>query len=231
MACLAILRGLNVPAFLQGLADFPLRQVRFLRPIFRYARRFAVLGNKFCRIHIVRFPIQIGDLVLRSQKVFRITMALQAPLHAHRLRIGDHGHVIDLAMTTGAADPAIYMRAVIVKNIVRETMNPDPLHRLSCFPTRPHRLEFWIIFLHLLMTRHASLGIGHIRMRPDFDEAVAIPAVHSQLGYVNVVRKRHRLDWLITDLGIFRRHVVSGAGGQTAHDHKAANRQFERQPI
>ena len=231
MARLAILRGLNVPTFLQGLADFLLRQVRFFRPVFRYAFRLSVLSDEFGWIHILRLPIQIGDLVFRPQKIFRIAMALQAPLHAHWLRVGDHGHMIDLAMTTGATDPAIYMRSVIVKNVVRETMDPDPLHRLSCFPTRPHRLELWIIFLHLLMTSHASLGVGHIRVRPDFDETVAITAVHSQLGHVNVVWERYGLNRLVTDLGIFRRHVIPGAGGQTAYDHEAANRQFERQPV
>ena len=81
------------------------------------------------------------------------------------------------------------------------------------------------------MTGDAGLGSRDIRMRGYFHEAVAITAVHSQLGHVNVVRERHRLDRLVTDLGIFRRHVIPSAGGKTAHDHEAANRQFERQPV
>jgi hypothetical protein len=81
------------------------------------------------------------------------------------------------------------------------------------------------------MTSHAGLGSRDIRMRGYFHEAVAITAVHSQLGHVNVVRKRYRLDRLVTDLGIFRRHIIPGAGGKPADNYDAANRQFERQPV
>src|SRR2546423_5453251 len=59
VARLTIFARLNVPAFLQGLADFPLRQMRLRGPIFRHPRRFAVLGDKFCWVHVFRFPIEI----------------------------------------------------------------------------------------------------------------------------------------------------------------------------
>ena len=72
---------------------------------------------------------------------------------------------------------------------------------------------------------------GTFGLRRDIDKAVAITAIHSQLGNVNVVRERHRLDRLVTDLGIFRRDVIPGAGGKAADYHHAANGQLEWQPI
>jgi predicted amidohydrolase YtcJ len=231
MARLTIFARLNVPAFLQSLANFLLRQMRFLRPIFRHARRFAVLGDKFCRIHVLRLPIEIGDLIFWTQEILRIPVAFQAPLHAHWLGIGDNRHVIDLPVTASAADAAVHVRSVIVEHIIGQAMNPYPLNWLTGFPARPHRLQLRIIFLHLLMTGHARLSVWHVRVGRGFHEAVAITAIHSQLGHVNVMGKRHRLNRLVTHLGIFRRYVIPSAGGQTAHDHEAANRQFKRQPI
>src|SRR5256885_829586 len=103
--------------------------------------------------------------------------------------------------------------------------------RLARLPTFPDRLELRIILLHLLMTRHAGLRVRHIRLRRDIDKAVAITAIHSQLGNVNVVGKRDRLDRLVTDLGIFRGDVIPGAGGKAANNPHAADGQLERQPI
>src|SRR5438067_6622359 len=68
-------------------------------------------------------------------------------------------------------------------------------------------------------------------MRRHLHKTVAVTAIHPQLGNVDIVWKRHRLDWLITDPGIFRRNVVPGGGGQTAHDQNAGDRHLQRQPI
>ena len=231
MTCLAIFCRLNVPPFFQRLSDLLLRQPFLLRPILARVFWLSVLGNEFGRTHIRRLPIQIGDLVFRAQKIFRMPMAFQAPGHAHRLRIGNHRHVIDLPMAARATDAAIHMRSVIVKLVIGQPMNPYPLHRLASFPARAHRLQFWIIFLHLLMTRHAGLGVRHVGLRRDIDKAVAVTAIHSQLGNVNIVGKRDRLDRLVTDLGVFRGDVIPGAGGEAADYHHAADGQLQWQPI
>src|SRR5437870_5653484 len=68
-------------------------------------------------------------------------------------------------------------------------------------------------------------------MRRYFDEAVTIAAIHPELGDVNVVRKRHRLDRLITHPGIFWRDVIPRGRSQAARDQDAGNRHLQRQPV
>ena len=231
MACLAVLGRPNVPPFFQSLSDLLLRQPFLFRPVLVHVFRLAVLADEFGRILIRGFPIQIRDLVFRAQKILRMSVTFETPGHAVRLGHIHYGHVIDSAVATEAADAPVHMGRVIVIDVIDRAMEPDPLNRLARLPTFPDRLELRIILLHLLMTRHAGLRVRHIRLRRDIDKAVAITAIHSQLGNVNVVGKRDRLDRLVTDLGIFRGDVIPGAGGETANYHHAADGQFEWQPI
>ena len=158
-------------------------------------------------------------------------MTLETPRHAVRLGHIYYWHVIHGAVATEATDAPVHMGRVVIIDVIDRAMEPHPLNRLARLPTVPDRLELRIIFLHLLVTRHAGLRIRHIRLRCDIDKVVAITAIHPQLGNVNVVRKRHRLDRLITDLGIFRGNVIPGAGGKAANNYHAADGQLERQPI
>ena len=158
-------------------------------------------------------------------------MAFETPCHAVRLCLIDHRHVIDRTVATETTDAPVHMRCVIVINIIDRAMDPHPLDWVARFPAHPHRLQLWIVLLHLGMAVHAGLCIGHIRVRRHLHKTMAIPAIHSQLRDVNVVRKRHRLYRLITDFGIFWRHVIPRPCGQSTNDHDAANHEFRRQPI
>ena len=160
-----------------------------------------------------------------------MAMAFEAPRHAVRLGVINHRHVIDLAVANRTTDPAIHVRGVIVKNVIRRAMNLHPLNRLSRFPTRPHRFELRIIFLHLRMAGHARLRVRHIRMRRDIHEAVAIAAIHPELRDVEIVRERHRLNRLISHPRIFWRHVIPRGRRQPAHNKDSADRELERQPV
>src|ERR1700720_1261391 len=68
-------------------------------------------------------------------------------------------------------------------------------------------------------------------MRRDFDKAVAITAIHPELGHVDIVWKRHWLDRLITDPRIFWRDVIPRGRGQSADDQNSADRHLQRQPV
>ena len=135
MAPLTINRRLDIPAFLQRLADLVLLQRLFLRQIFLRLFRLSVFRDELRRFHILRFPIEIEDLIFRAQEIFRMAMTFQTPRHAVRFGVIDDRHVIDLAVTTRAADPAIHMRRVIKENVVGRAMELHPLDRLS------HHLE------------------------------------------------------------------------------------------
>src|ERR1041384_5626881 len=64
-----------------------------------------------------------------------------------------------------------------------------------------------------------------------FDKAVAVPAIHSQLRHMDIVRKRDRLDRLIADPRAFWCAVIPGRSGQSAHDESPADRHLKWQPI
>src|SRR4029078_3082832 len=94
-------------------------------------------------------------------------VTFETPGHAVRLSHIHYGHVIDGAVATEAADAPVHMGRVIVIDVIDRAMEPDPLNRLARLPTVPDRLKLRIIFLHLLMTRHASLRVSHISVRLD----------------------------------------------------------------
>ncbi len=158
-------------------------------------------------------------------------MTLQAPPHAVWFGLINHRHVIDGTVATETTDAPVHVRRVIVIDIIDRAMDPHPIDRLTCLPAHPHGLQLRVVLLHLRVAVHADLRVRHIRLRRDFHKAVTIPAIHSELRNVNVVRKRHRLDRLISDFGVFWRDVIPRSGGQSTNDHDAANHELDRHQI
>ena len=231
MAPLAVLGRFDVPFLFQSLADLELREIFLLRPIFLHSARLPVFRHELRRLHVVRFPVKIENLVLGAQKILRAPVTFQAPRHAVGLRLVDRRHVIYLAVTNGTTDSPIHVRGVIVKDIIGRPMNLHPLDRFARLPTVAHRLKLRVILLHLRVAVHAGLRVWQVRVRRHFDKTVAIPAIHPELRHMNVVGKRHRLDWLVTDPRIFWRYVVPGCAGQAAGEHDRTDRHFQRQPV
>ena len=231
MASLAVGGRVDIPFFFQGLPDFDLTELVLFAPVISHGGRFAIFGDEFSRLHFVRFPIEIKNLILGSEKIFRMTMTFQTPGHAVRLGVVNCRHMIDVTVTIGAADSAINVRRMIVKNVIGRAMDLDPLDWFTRLPTCPDRFQFRIVLLNLLMAVHTNLGRRQIRMRRHFNETVTISAIHSQLSDVNIVRKRHRLNRLITDLCIFRSGVIPRGSSQSGHHENPTHRDFKRQPI
>ena len=231
MAPLAICRRSDFPALFQRLADLGLSELLLFRKIFTRVARLTVLRDKLRRLNILRFPIEIKHLIVRPQIIFRMPMAIKAPRHAVRLCDVNDRHIIYISVATVTADAAVYVRGVIVINVIDGAIQPDPLDWLTALPALLHWLQLGIIFRHLRVTVHACRSVGDVRLRGHFHEAVTIPAVHSQLGHVNIMRKRHRLNRLISDLRVLRRGVIPCRAGQTADDHNHADGYLERYPI
>ena len=175
--------------------------------------------------------MEVENLVIGSQIIFGVPMTIQAPCHAMRFGDVNHRHVIDLTMATETTNAPVHVRRVVVIDVVDRAIQPDPLDWLTIVPTLMHWLQLGIIFRNLRMAVHARRGVGHVRMRGDFHETVAIPAIHPQLVHVNIVRKRHRLDRLVSDFCVFRRAVIPCSPRQGTSDHNHANDQLERYPI
>src|SRR5437660_10261235 len=107
--------------------------------------RLTVLRHKFRRLHVVGFPIEIKNLIVRPEKIFRMPVTFQAPRHAVRFGMINYRHVVDWAVTTNTTDPAIDVRGVIVEYGIERTMQLHPFDRVTSVPSRPHRLEPWSV--------------------------------------------------------------------------------------
>jgi len=95
MAALAICWRSNLPALFQRLADLGLRKLLLPRKIFAGIAWLTVLRNKLRWLNVLRFSIEIENLIVRPQIIFRMPMAIQAPRHAVRLCDVNRRHVID----------------------------------------------------------------------------------------------------------------------------------------
>jgi hypothetical protein len=120
---------------------------------------------------------------------------------------------------------------VVVINVIDRAIEPHPFDGLTALPALLHRLQLGIVFRHLRMAVHACRSVGHVRLRGDFHETVTIPAIHPQLGHVNIVRKRHRLDRLVSDFCVLRRGVIPCGPSQATNDHNHADDHLEGYPI
>ena len=213
VAPLAICWRSNLPALFQRLADLGLGELLFLRKIFTRIAWLTVLRDKLRRLNVLRFPIEIKNLIVRPQIILGVPMAIQAPRHAVGLGDVNLRHVIDLAVATETADAPVHVRRVVVINVIDGAIKPHPLDWLTAFPALLHGLQFGIVFCHLRVAVHARRSVGHVRLRGHIHKAVTIPAIHPQLGHVNIVRKRHRLDRLVSDFRVLRRGVIPRGAG------------------
>ena len=62
---------------------------------------------------ILGLPGHVENFRARTNVLFRMTMAIQAPLHVQRFRLAGERHLIDPAMTRDAADALVHVNAVI----------------------------------------------------------------------------------------------------------------------
>src|SRR5438552_14160835 len=146
VASLAICWRSNLPALLQCLADLGLGELLLLRKIFERVARLTVLRDKLRRLNVLRFPIEIENLIIRPQIILRVPMAFQAPRHAVGLGDVNHRHVIDGSVATETADAPIHVRRVVVINVIYRAIEPYPLDCLTALPDLLHRLQLAIVF-------------------------------------------------------------------------------------
>ncbi len=158
-------------------------------------------------------------------------MTLETPGHAVRLGQINRRHVVDGAVATKTTDAAVHVCRMIVIDVINCPINPHPVDRIACFPAGAHRLQLWIVLLHLRMAVHAGLCVRYIGVRRHFHKAVTISAIHPQLCNVNVVRKRHRLDRLISYFCVFWRAVIPRGASQSTREHDAADQELDWHPI
>jgi len=123
---------------------------RLLHQVFR-ARNFfagAILGR----------PGHIKNLISRSNEFFRVSMTFETPFHLQRRCLKQNRHLIDRAMTRRAANPFVYVNAVIEIGVVWQVMDPDPLNWPPGAEAGAHWFEIRAIGPNLIMATHAGAG-------------------------------------------------------------------------
>ena len=179
MAPLAICRRIDFPALFQRLADLALCELFLFREILMRIACLTIFRDKLRQLNIVRFPIEIENLIFRPQIIFGVAVAIQTPRHAVWLGDVNRRHVIHWTVAAEAADAAVHVRRVIVINVIDRAMDPYPLDRVARSPACPNWLKLWVILLHLRMAVHTGLGVRDVRLRCHFYKAVTIPTIHS----------------------------------------------------
>src|SRR5512132_2420615 len=156
VAPLAIRWRSYLPALFQRLADLGLGELLLLRKIFTRVAWLTVLRDKLRRLNVLRFPIEIENLIVRPQIILGVPMAIQTPRHAVGLGDVNHRHAIDRSVATETADASIHVRRVVVINVIDRAIEPHPFHWLTALPAFLNGLQLGIVFCHLRMAVHTS---------------------------------------------------------------------------
>src|SRR5262249_16448439 len=93
-----------------------------------------VLGHQArAELALVRWRLIIRAQygVAGADVLLRIAVAIEAPLHLQRLGLPHQWHPIDRSMTGGAANPFVYVNAVVEVHEVRQIVHASPLQRFS----------------------------------------------------------------------------------------------------
>src|SRR5437588_2320582 len=147
----------------------------------------------------------VEDLLFGPEKLFRLAMAVQAPLHLQGILLVHEGHLIDRAMAAIAANALVYMNAVIEIHEVRKIVDACPLQRLACAEAGADRLQQGGICPYLGVTIHAGFSWWDPSETRLFDRGVAITAIQAQASHVMLMAEWNWLVGRYTLIGNVRR--------------------------
>ena len=128
-----------------------------------------------------------------THKTFRMAVAVEAPIHIKRIFPPRQWHLIDRAMTSGAADSLVDVNAMIKVNEAGKIMDPSPLDGLPGAKTFSHRFQHRAVCPDLSVTVHARLGRRNAGERTFLDRGMAIAAIDAVIADMVFMAKRHRL--------------------------------------
>ncbi len=202
--------------------DFPivnkLRSVHFLQ-----TRGFGGVGAPL--------PIELGHFVRRANDRRRIAIAIETETHAQRFRFAHFVHRVHAPVAFDATDAARDVDGVIEINVVRHVMDLHPRNRRIVCGAVADDLQPRIVFQHDIVAVHARRSAGKIGEPRFFHAVVAIPAIHAELARMNPMRKRHRLDGLITHTRVFGREVNRHACRDASAGERRSDEQQQRQTV
>jgi hypothetical protein len=87
-----------------------------------------------------------------------ISVTVQAPSHAQRFPLCNYFHLIYSAVTAGAANACVQVKAVIEVCVPWQFVNAHPLDGYTVGPALPYQFKFITLLTHQAVTVHACLG-------------------------------------------------------------------------
>lgn len=139
-----------------------------------------------------------------TEVFFRLTMTVQAPAHAQRLRLPNGVHLVNAAVASDTSDAMIHMRAVVEVGMIWKMMHLDPLNRVAIPPAFADGNERGTLGFDTGMAVHTSLGRRQRSVACAFHRAVAVTAIHPQLVGVHRMAERYGLLGHVTYIRCFR---------------------------
>src|SRR5262249_20391688 len=161
----------------------------------------------------LRRPRHREHFFLWPDELFRVAMALQAPLHIQRRNLIGQRHQVDSPMTRRTPNALVHVNAVIEINEVWKVVHSRPLDRLARAPALADRFEIGTVRPDLQVAIHAGLGRRDAGEGELLHRRVAIATIYSVIA--NMV--------LVTELnGLLSRNIRLSVIGRAV--------EFEQQP-
>ena len=145
-------------------------------------------------------------------------MAVQAIAHFELVRLGHQRHLFHLAVALLAADPRPQVPLVAEIDMVREAVDPGPLHSLAGVEHLVQLLHVRLIQRHYGMAAHANIHRRDTGVRAFLGRAVAVKAIHFVVAGVDFVAERDRLVRGVPGIAVQVPEVAAGQGGQDQYD-------------
>ena len=162
------------------------------RPDFVLRHEFSTRLFLICR----RLPIHVENLIFRPHVLFRMAVAIQAPLHVERRSLEHKRHLIDRTVARRAANTFIDVNAVVEINVIGKPVDLCPLNRAIGPVTLPHGLEIAHIAEKYRVAVHAGFCWRNAGVSGSFHARVTIAAVDAIISHMMLVAE---LYWVAPD--------------------------------
>jgi len=199
----------------------------FYRPDLVLRHKFSTHLFLICRSS----PIHVENLIPRPHVLFRVAVAIQAPLHVERRSLKHKWHLIDRTVAGRTANPLVDVDAVVEINVIGQTVDLYPFNGAIAPETLAHRFQVTHIAKKHRMAIHACFCRRNSSISRGFHARVTVPAVDAIISHMMLVAE---LYWLAPDNKLIRNKRRPGeqqhsGQGQIRQDYQSKHRKSCKQ--
>ena len=188
-----------------------------------------VLGHEFsAHLFLIRrrLPIHVENLILRPHVLFRMAVAIQAPLHVERRSLEQERHLVDRTVARRTTDTLIDVNAVVEIHVIGQTVDLYPFNGAIRPVTLAHGLEIAHIVEKHRVAVHAGFRRGNACVSGGFHTRMTVPAVNAIICNMMLVAELYGLapdHALVRNIRGSGDHQHSGQG-QIRQDYQSEHR-------